>query len=157
MYHFSSRFFWLGSKLTFFSFFDKFSYLITMGNKSKRKRSIGKHSKKRSLGSGHIRGYLYSKIMAFSWLPIFFLTKYLFGGYFIGFSGTLNSNLTLKLRTNNLRVDLYIKSMVFSCRPISFTSCDSCKGWFSGFFGTLSSNLVSKNDVVIFVVTYTQL
>ena len=108
-----------------------------MANKrnQKHKKGLGQHRKKMSKGSGHLRGYLYYKIMVFSWQPILFSSQYLSEGCFIGFWGTLNSNLTMKLRTGYLRDNLYLKIMVFSCRPILFESCDSYESGFMGFRG----------------------
>ena len=108
-----------------------------MANKrnQKHKKGLGQHTKKISKGSGHLRGYLYYKIMVFSWQPILFSSQYLSEGCFIGFWGTLNSNLTMKLRTGYLRDNLYLKILVFSCRPILFESCDSYESGFRGFRG----------------------
>ena len=80
-----------------------------MANKQnkKNKRAAGMSRKKRSLGSGHTRGYLY---MSFSFLPILFP----YWVSFMGFSTPLNSNLMTKCQIMHLRRYLYIKNHCIS-------------------------------------------
>ena len=128
-----------------------------MANKQnkKNKKSVGSHRKKMSLGSGHLRRYLYWKIMAFSYRPMNQKSKCLNLVYFIGFLGSLNSNLTTWSCSGHLRVNLYWKKHGIFVSTYTKTSICLWKGGFWGFSGTLNSNLTSKKFYFISVATYT--